>query len=995
MAGAAIATAASVMPAYADGEQVEKVTVTGTRIPQKGLKSISPVSTITNAEAKAQGTTSAETLLNNLPQVFAGQGAEVSNGSSGTSTVDLRGLGPQRTLVLINGRRFQPASIVNGGAPLADLNTIPITLVERVEVLTGGASAVYGADAVGGVVNFIMRKDFEGVEVGVQYGITDHENDDAVSRERIRVREALNPTEFRRPNEHVNDGRTINVWGVMGANTADDKGNVTLYAQYRNAQPILQSSRDFSACSVTSNFDGTFFCQGSNGTPARGRFDSLNDVGATFPRAGVFSAGGTVAARTPADAFNFAPQNYLQRPDDRYLLGAMGHYDLSGDLEIFGEVSFADDHTLAQIATSGMFFGSGPVGGGVIVNCDNPFLNIGAAPNAFTALCGSPGLTTTDTATFLLGRRFVEAGPRIDDLRHTSYRGVVGVKGQIDDSWEYDVHFMRGVTTVQEAYLNEVSIERSSRALLAIDPDGGGPLPAQCAPAVLAVDPNCVPLNIFQPGQITAAALNYVRASGQQQGETTTTNVVAALNGELGVTMPWAESPVATAVGAEYRQETAILRADRGFETGDLYGQGGPTRSVSGHYDVWEAFGEVSIPIIEGQPGAELLELTGGYRISDYDTIGITHTYKYGLTWGPTEDLRFRGSFQRAVRAPNITELFGPVAPGLWGGTDPCAGPAPGLTALQCANTGVLPGQYGFIPQCPAAQCSGIFGGNANLRPEESDTKSFGVILTPTFLKGFTAQIDYFDIIVDKAIGVPRPAAVLADCAQTGNPATCALITRGAGGILFGGAAGNVSLITQNLGSISTEGVDFDANYKFNLAEGAGAMSFGFVGTYTSKFDVSPVAGSNTFDYNCDGLFGVVCGSPTFKWRHTLRTTWMSPFDVDFSLNWRHMSGADLDVEQVNPLFAIAAAGTCGNPCGDASDAHIRAYDYFDVSLAWAASENITLRGGINNLLDTDPPIVDSNTLGVSSPPFGNANTYPVVYDSLGREVFVSLMTRF
>ncbi len=985
MAGAAIATAASVMPAYADGEQVEKVTVTGTRIPQKGLKSISPVSTITNAEAKAQGTTSAETLLNNLPQVFAGQGAEVSNGSSGTSTVDLRGLGPQRTLVLINGRRFQPSSIVNGGAPLADLNTIPIALVERVEVLTGGASAVYGADAVAGVVNFIMRRDFEGVELGVQYGITDHTNDDAVSRERIRLREALNPAEFRRPEESINDGRVITVWGAMGANTADDKGNVTLYAQYRNAQPVLQSTRDFSACSVTSNFDGTFFCQGSNGTPATGRWLSL-DTGA----GGVFTPTGQTRPRTAADAFNFAPQNYLQRPDDRYLLGAMGHYDLAGDAEIYGEISFSDDHTLAQIATSGAFFGGGPVDGGHVVNCDNPFLNVGPAPNAFDVLCGAAGLGTTGTASFLLGRRFVEAGPRIDDLRHTSYRGVVGLKGQIDDTWEYDVHFMRGVTTVQETYLNEVSIERMSRALLAV---GASPATATCAPSVLAVDPQCVPINIFQSGNISNAALGYTTAKGLQHGETATTNVLATLTGELGVTLPWAESPIATALGAEYRLEQASLQTDRGFEIGDLYGQGGPVRSLSGHYDVWEAFGEVSIPIIENQPGADILELVGGYRISDYDTIGITHTYKYGLTWGPVEDLKFRGSFQRAVRAPNITELFSPQAPGLWGGTDPCAGPAPGLTPAQCLNTGVTALQYGTVPQCPAAQCSGIFGGNPNLKPEESDTKSFGVILTPSFLKGFTAQIDYFDIFVDKFIGVPRPAAVLADCATTGNPATCALITRGGAGILFG--SGSVGLVNQNLGSLSTTGVDVDANYKFNLDEGAGAMSFGFVGTYTSEYAVSPVAGSNTFDYNCEGLFGVVCGSPTFTWRHTLRTTWMSPFDVDFSINWRHMSGADLDVNQVNPLFAIAAAGTCGNPCGDLSDVKIREYDYFDVAFAWNATENITVRGGVNNVLDTSSPIVDSNTLGISSPPFGNANTYPVVYDSLGREVFVSLMTRF
>src|SRR5262245_53940987 len=217
MAGAAFATAYGVQsPAYAQ-DNVEKVVVTGSRIPQKGLTSVSPVSTITNQEAKFQGTTSAETLLNNMPQVFANQGAEVSNGSSGTSTVDLRFLGPQRTLVLVNGKRLTPA---DADSPFVDFNQIPTALIDRVEVLTGGASAVYGADAVAGVVNFIMRKNFEGMESGVQWGITDHDNDDFQSRKLIQAVAAGAPDQFALPDEHVNDGRTVTLWGIMGANTA-------------------------------------------------------------------------------------------------------------------------------------------------------------------------------------------------------------------------------------------------------------------------------------------------------------------------------------------------------------------------------------------------------------------------------------------------------------------------------------------------------------------------------------------------------------------------------------------------------------------------------------------------------------------------------------------------------------------------------------------------------------------------------------------------------
>lgn len=1001
MAGAAIATVAGLAGDARAQDAVEKVTVTGSRIPQKGLTSVSPVTTIDNKESLRQGTTSAEQLLNNMPQILAAQTPEQSNGATGTASIDLRGLGPQRTLVLINGRRMNPASV---SAPFADLNTIPIALLDRVEILTGGASAVYGADAVAGVVNFILRKNFEGVMVSAHYGITDHENDDSYLRNVIDGFSEGNPSEYRNADEHVNDGRTISVSGIMGANTADGKGNVTLYAQYRHAQPILQSERDFSACSIgsTDDPDDPFTCNGSS-TSALGYFQSIDDllldIGAD---ANVFKATGSgnfAPYDGATDNFNFGPYNYLQRPDERYQLGSMGRYELAAGLELYAELSLADDRTVAQIAPSGMFrFGAATPDFLYRVNCDNPLLLSGAAPNRpFDILCDpvETGLGATDDATVDLARRFSEAGGRQDDLRHTSYRTVLGFKGELEQSWEYDIYGQYGTTLLAETYFNDVSLTRINRSLQVVNngPDGillddvltiGVDESADNAPVCKSVvdgtDPNCVPANIFQSDQLSPEAIAYLATPGFQRGRTEETIAHASVNGEIGISSPWANSPVAVAFGGEYRLEELDHQVDVAFSTGDLAGQGGPTPSVAGHYDVWEAFGELQIPIIEDLNFVKLLELFGGYRISDYDISGITHTYKYGASWMPADDVRFRGTFQRAVRAPNIVELFTPQTRGLIGGNDPCASTATdaaAFNAAQCALTGLNAGQYAVLSapggnfQCPADQCGGLFGGNQNLKPEESDTTSFGLVFTPSFLKGFSATADYYEILVDKRIGTIPSGTILTECGVNGDPFFCSLISRAPGlGVLFG--AGSVLQTNINTGSLETSGIDVEINYRLNFDDNM--LSINVVGTNTQALDIVPIPGAATIE--CAGFFARECGLPTPEWRHKLRTTWATPWDVELSVQWRYVGSVDL------------------LPPGDDVLSEIDAFDYFDVAFGWSVNDNIELRGGINNVTDQDPPIIHGGVDQFGGGPF-NANTYPTVYDSLGREVFIGMSTKF
>jgi outer membrane receptor protein involved in Fe transport len=386
--------------------------------------------------------------------------------------------------------------------------------------------------------------------------------------------------------------------------------------------------------------------------------------------------------------------------------------------------------------------------------------------------------------------------------------------------------------------------------------------------------------------------------------------------------------------------------------------------------------------------GFKLLQLTGGYRTSNYSSAGDVQSWKYGVEWAPVEDIKGRASWQRAVRAPNVVELFFPQSIGLWGGQDPCSGPAPVLSAGECALTGVPGFAYGTVEPCPSAQCSGLFGGNPNLDPEVSDTESFGVVFTPTFFEGFSLTADWFDIEVEGAVGIIPQIDIINTCATTG--ALCGLIHRDpAANYSLVGNTSFVDSFLVNTGSFKTSGIDIEANYRTALADWGmgenGTLSLHFIGTWLDSFDLLNSPLPDDHEYSCKGLFGVVCGTPIPEWRHAFRVTWSSAWDWDFTVNWRYLSDVHFDANQDDDKLN----GICGAPCGDLSDDKIDAYNYIDVAVQWNVSEGVQLRAGMNNVFDKDPPFIDGNYLGISSPPFGNGNTYPQVYDSLGRVVFV------
>jgi outer membrane receptor protein involved in Fe transport len=1028
--GAASAAIGMTAPAAAQqgGGNVETVVVTGSRIPQTGIYSASPVTAIGQQELKFEGTTDVTTLLNNLPESFADQSSAAANGASGTANADLRGLGSVRTLVLVNGTRLMPGDPKD---PAPDLNDIPAALVDHVEVLTGGASAVYGSDALAGVINFIMRKDFEGVEVDGTYDIT--QNDNTTGRWRSYTQTQINGNAygFAQSKENIFNGGTDDGTLIMGANTANDKGNVTAYLGYRNTQPVLEGSRDFSECTLATTGVG-LVCAGSSNY---NRFFSIDNYfygngkgGKTYDwfEEGTGKAGsGHYVPYTgaPNQAYNYGSLNYLQRPDQRYTGGFYAHYEENKELDIYSSFMFADDHTVAQIAPSGLFLGSGTVSGyAQEINCANPLMTaqenqlvcgdnksttataIGPNGKPYTYYTGNNNVIPGQ-AKFEIGRRDIEGGNRQDDLRHTSYRMNIGARGDFGSGWTYDVYAQYGLTLLTENYLNEFSKSRVQDAL-EVNPNG----------TCISGNAGCVPLNIFDGlGAITPGQLAYVGADGFQEGFTQEQIVSGNVTGDLGEwggQSPWAKNPVAVSIGSEYRDEQLKLATDSEFTSNDLYGQGSPTLSIpQSGFDVSEIFTELKVPLIQGVPWFEDLSLNGSYRYSSYNTAGATNTYKYGAEWQPVDDFRFRGSVDRAVRAPNVLELFSPDTVGLFSGQDPCsqAGNPNAATIANCKKEGVSNAGSSLL-DCPATQCNVETGGNALLRPETSNTRTAGFVFTPTFVDGFTATVDYFDIKINKTISVVNPSLTLNECygaSATGATQSffCPLVHRNAvSGIIYGN--GFVGATNQNTGYLATRGIDFELNYQNDMSSfglpDVGSLGFNEVGTWIDTLTTEAIPGFPA--YNCAGLYGLTCGASTTaggpipKWRNKLRVTWSTPWDVDVSLQWRFLGATALDADTTNPLVGGSSTATvCPNGktvygIGDCVDANIAAYNYFDLSGDWTIRQGVDLRGGVNNIFDLEPPILGTSVLPL---PAGNGNTFPSTYDALGRTIFVSATIKY
>jgi len=966
-------------------EQVERIEITGTRIPQVNVEGPSPVTTLNAQDIKLDGHAKAEDLLNQLPQVFTSQGSASSNGATGTANVNLRNLGPTRNLVLVNGRRLPPGSPRSGSdSYAADLNQIPTPLVQRVELLTGGASAVYGSDAISGVVNFIMNDRFEGLQIDVDRSFYNHQQQNSQGvADVVAARAATNPSQFKVPGDVGADGAINNFSILMGKNFADNRGNATAYFNYKKEYPVLQANRDFSACAL--NPGNAFTCGGSS-TAYPGRFFTDGGGGPTFTIDTV--TGAPRAWNGATDQFNFGPYNYYRRPSEQWAFSSFAHLDIvPREVRVYTEFSFHDNHTVAQIAPSGIFVGNPDFVGPNAIHFENPLLTpawraIIAANNG-----GNPFAAPGDTADLVIGRRNIEGGGRQDDIRHSSYRGVLGIKGEMYKNWNYDLYGQFGKVLYTGVYRNDFSKSRILKAMdVIIDPATGQPA---CRSAVslanggTGTDLSCVPYNIWTLGGVTPAALDYLQVPGLQNGYTSQdvfAYTASADLGAYGIKMPGAKNGVGVVVGMEQRKERLVLETDSSFSTFDLAGQGGPTIGVKGQLDVVELFGEARVPLIEGRPFADMLSVSASYRYSDYSTGKKTNTYGLGAEWAPVKEYRLRGSYQHAVRHANITELFQPAGNNLFGmDSDPC-GENPIATPAQCARSGVTTNYGNAVLDSPAGQFNFLQGGNTQLKPETADSYTLGLVFTPA--KNLTGTVDWWMIKLKDAINNIPPATLLNKCIF--ENLYCNLITRDSQQTLWLFPAGRIISFNDNLGGYDTSGVDFGLNYSYPLA-GSGTLAFNFLGTWLNKWEFEPIQGQGTFD--CAGFFGPACSQnkgPLPTWRHKVRATWATPWDVQMAVTWRHINKVMNETTSSDPLL---------NAPTDATDSELGSRDYFDLAASWNVNKTFTVRAGINNIFDKDPPIVSSILADPAI--FGNGNTFPQMYDTLGRLVFVSAVAKF
>ncbi|WP_186456964.1 TonB-dependent receptor plug domain-containing protein [Sphingomonas suaedae] len=949
--GASMAAA----PAFAqvtDGAQEEDapttVTITGTRIARPDLEAPSPVTTVSAEQIALTGTQTLENLVNELPQVIPGN-TRVSNNSGGENfaTLDLRGLGPGRTLILLNGERL-PASTTTG---VTDISQIPVGLIQRVDVVTGGASAVYGSDAIAGVVNFILRDDYEGMELTAQTNVSE---------------------------EGVGFNHSIS--GMFGGNFADGKGNITLYASYFDRDAVSQSRFDYSRVAGALVYDSsrgetiiiddaseynaatmTIVAGGGSATPAWGTITtntSTNPFNSailntypgfaagntpagctrststlTFNAAGqlspTFGSGACTVGDGPERAYgssryNYAPANYLITPYDRLNFSALGSYELGDDTMFRFYSSFTQANQQVNLAPTPAT--------GISVPYNSPLIPADLA----AALATRPD----PTAPFTINRRFTETGPRDGRFKTNSFniRGIV--EHDLGGGW--NLNAIASFGRVDNAIRGIGNINRTAVAQgLAGCPTGSLP--------------GCVPIDIFGQNTLTPTMVNFVQVDTQSQETFEQVRAAVNLAGEL-FELPGGAAGVA--VGAEYRKDTGATVVDANMASGNIYGFNA-AQSISGSINVKEFYGEVRLPILGGDGFPDLLAIGAGARYSDYSSIGGLFNWKAEAEFAPIKEVRFRGTYNRAARAPNVFELFQNGDQGFYSYVDPCnAGATRDATEeANCAAFGVPAGALPGFAQINS-QAQGFSFGDPTLTEEKAETWTIGAVISPGRVLGgqLNLTIDYYNIELTNRIAGQSPQFYLNQCYSQSIASACANITRDP-------ATGQVTAV--NVGRLNsptpltTAGVDVGFDWSVPVGDGARV----FISNLTTYVDTYDIGGTEYADTAEGGLGGV-----TFRWANTATVGYRNDrFTGQVRYVWRQGGRQDYTGGTFSGYFDDAR--------GRIPDLHL-----VNLSLRYAVTDNFEITGIVNNLLDKFPP----QTAGGY---FEQANTNINFYDAyaLGR----------
>lgn len=936
------------------GDGTESIVITGSRIQRRDLVSSSPLAVVNSEEFQLSGAQNVESVINTLPQVVPGTTSFSNNPGGGVATLNLRGLGAARTMVLVNGRRY----MFFDTQQITDLNTIPTFLLDSVDVVTGGASAVYGSDALAGVVNFRLRDNLNGVLAGGNYNLTER-----------------------------GDGRRYGGHIAIGSDLADGRGNVTVYGEYYNRSSIFGNARGFSEFALGDGDNGLVPL--GSATTNRGRFsvareqviaagnglDAVTlgrgagnfgtDFGANFGTPGV-----STAYRNPVDSYNYAVDNFLMVPQERYLLGGYGSYEVSDAITAYAEVSFVNNRVANELAptpvtgtfnidlaSQAQFLSAGDLAALQQTDANETAINAARAARGQAPLFGAsaaPGLVAVG-----VGRRVNETGSRNTLDERNAYRFLAGVKGPLFSDFTYDAYYSYART--RNANVQQGNISRSAFQA--------------------GLDGTATPISIFGPGTLTQGMIDQVSILAQN-GDTSILQVAqASVAGTLGNLGLGADN-IGLAAGVEYRKVRSEFLPDTALSSGDVIGFNGglPT---SGEYDVREVFGELRLPIAENQPFFERLEINGAARYSDYSlaAVGGAFTWAAGGEWEPVDGITFRGNYQKAIRAPNVGELFGGTSNGFPAATDPCSSRnATNRTAAVrtlCEQTGV-PAALVFGAIQPNAQIEGTFGGNANLEEETSDSWTVGAVIQPSFIPRLNITVDYFNIEVENYIstfggGLNNTLNLCYNVLQDVQSVYCQAVVRDPSNGQIGGEFAPF-IGNANVASLATSGIDLQVDYNVPLAFGLNGadskLNFFFLGTWTEKNEFTPVVDQPDIFTDCAGRFGTsVCGNPQPEYKWTSRLSWVDGFATT-SLRWRHTGAVRDDDDGTDYIVE-----------------RLDARNYFDLAFAFNLTDAYTLTMGVNNLLDEQPQRLGDNQ--------EQSNTYPGVYDVLGRDFFVGVQFAF
>jgi len=985
-------------------EEGEVIIVTGSRIARDLEDASTPIAVISAEEIRLSGTMNVDKVLGDQPQfVQATNGGNTANtvpagSAAGAAYANLRGFGPTRSLTLVNGRRFA----IFGPEQVTDLNTIPAALVQRTEVVTGGSSAVYGSDAITGVVNFIMKDDFEGIQAGGQYA-----TDSATS------------------------SPIFNVDLTGGFNFSEGRGNFVASLNYYKREGFTRTERgDWAAlpygeaCVTAATWSDSMIGTANGASPANcaasggkmgfvfsgsgdipnGRFTLTNaqlanaGVQTALANAGLAGLGGNGftfndagaqgsqrLVNRPADDFNLTQFNYLQVPAERYMANIFTHFDFTDSVTGYAELHYSKNKVDQQLTQSNINATS-------LYNVDNPYLDANMRA-LLVALDNAEALTTTLPAQGSLvqtttrgdglailngGRRLVELPFRFNTDDHDVYRAAIGLRGDLGSvsdkvlaNLKYDVYYSYAKS--EDTSTQDGAASRS-----------------QYAQSLLRPSPTANPVSNIFGQSLSPAAVDAIGIHSENTTNAKQQVFSASVTGDAFDT--WAGTS-GFSFGLEWRKAEAEYLPDTYLRTGDVAGfnAGQPT---SGDVTAKEVFGELRVPILADVPAVQNLSLNGGFRLSDYDLdgVGSVTTYLYGMDWRIDESLKIRAQVQHAIRAPNIGDLFGGQQTNFPNLVDPCGNlnTANQTQAVRdlCIATGVPAASVFTQSVQPNTTVPVVSGGNPDLQEETSNTLTVGVVITP--IESMYISIDYFDIELKDAIAPIGGGAqsVLNLCYFTVQDAGSALCQNVHRDPSTGAITTPFSINTgqSNIGGIKTEGLDFNTTYGVDMGfgkDGASRFEFSTIWTWTKEFTLTPLVDQPQTKNRCVGAYGGTCGEPIPEWKGVTRLTW-STGPLGVSLRHRYIASVTTD-RWVLP----ESAGANPNPAllQTYTNPHFPAYHYFDLSGTFDFGDKVSVYAGVNNITDKDPPIVAG---------FGGyGNTFPSTYDYAGMTFFLGVNAKF